>query len=276
MKKRLMIVLLPFLMLASLFAQTKEFNKVMLLQPEEVLSERCTDVNELSNYIKGVQAAIKPFASGSKSIGDGYIVLALRPVAKSNVWFDLEDAKNTDALKKKILAVPPCHVQGGVLLVVLSNLDAPQERLPLPEEWKPTLEEMGGSAEISAVVDAVWPAEITKKEKDSLLKLIGNFEKEKDFSQASLKKYSDIITFASESEVVHITIDEDSWPEEVQKSKYGSMFLLAFIAGNMKNQLTTDVYESSSEAGIQFELLKYKQLKKTDKTLSLSFFEKME
>lgn len=275
MKKTLLTILLPLLLIVSAFGQSKKFDKVMLIQPNEVLTQRCPDVKEFSNYIKSVQDVIEPYNTGNKSLGNGYIVIALRPVAKSNVWFDLDEDKNLDALKKKILSVSPCHVQGGVVLIVLSNLDTPQERLPLPKEWEAVLKDKAEEVEVSALVDEIWPPEITKKEKDDILKLINNFKKEKNFSQSSLKKYSDIITYATESEMVHITVDSDCWPEEISDSEYGPMFLLAYICGNMEKQLVSGVYENSSDAGIQFELMKYDQLKKVDKKVSFEFFENM-
>ena len=48
----------------------------MLIQPNEVLTQRCPDVKEFSNYIKSVQDVIEPYNTGNKSLGNGYIVIA--------------------------------------------------------------------------------------------------------------------------------------------------------------------------------------------------------
>ena len=91
----------------------------------------------------------------------------------------------------------------------------------------------------------------------------------------NLQKYSDIITYATESEIIKIGINSECWPSEISENEYGSMFLLAYICGNMEKQLITDVYINSQEEGIQFELMKYEQLKKNNKNISYKFFEDM-
>ena len=273
MKKLYLLIIFCFVLVANIFSQEKKFDKVVLLQLDEYFYERCPDVEELTGYLKELQTEIEK----TNNIGDGYIVIALRPGAKSNIWFDVTGNKNLKSLKKKLLSITPCHVQGGVVLIALSNLDDPLEKLPLPEEWNNYLSEHSEfeSLEISELVDKIWPPEITAKEKNKLLKLINKFKNEKDFSQESLQKYSDIITYASESEIITIQIDSECFPIEIADNEYGSIFLLAYICGNMEKQLLTENYENSKEDGIQFELMKYEQIKKTDKEIKINFFENL-
>ena len=273
MRKLYLLVFVCFALVVNAFSEDKKFDKVVLLQPEEILSERCPDVKELSRYIKELQTELEK--NNTNLIGEGFIVIAIRPVAKSNIWFDVTENKNLESLKKKLLSITPCHVQGGVVILAISNLENPQEKIPIPEEWNTVLSEYkeSESIEISALVDEIWPPEISKKEKDELLKLINQFKKEKNFSQESLQKYSNIINYASESELIKIQIDSDCWPKEISENEYGPMFLLAYICGNMEKQLLTESYENSKEAGIQLELMKYEQLKKNNKKIKFNCFE---
>ena len=273
MKKLYLLVFVCFALVVNAFSEDKKFDKVVLLQPEEILSERCPDVKELSRYIKELQTELEK--NNTNLIGEGFIVIAIRPVAKSNIWFDVTENKNLESLKKKLLSITPCHVQGGVVILAISNLENPQEKMPIPEEWNTVLSEYkeSESIEISALVDEIWPPEISKKEKDELLKLINQFKKEKNFSQESLQKYSNIINYTSESELIKIQIDSDCWPKEISENEYGPMFLLAYICGNMEKQLLTENYENSKEAGIQLELMKYEQLKKNNKKIKFNCFE---
>ena len=270
-------VLINFMFVMSAFSQSKAFDKIVLFQTNEELSQHGPDVNEFSNYIKKVQDEVLNFTKKNNDIGDGFIVVALRPVGKSNVWFDLSGNKKLDSLKNKILAITPCHVQGGAVVFAVTNLDNPSEVLPAPEEWIEILENLpeSESLTITELIDQVWPSEITKKEKDKLLKLISSFKKEKDFSEKIYEKYNLIIEYASESDLIKITVESEGFPQEVSESKYGPIFLLAYICGNLEKQLQSEVYENAREEGIAFELYKYEQLKKIDKTVVFDSFENM-
>ena len=127
--------------------------------------------------------------------------------------------------------------------------------------------------DLASLVDEERPAEITEQEKAELLRRISAFRDDTDFSLDNLKGYSDIIAFASENEAVHITLGPDSFPEEVSKSSYAPVFLLAYVCGNLEAQLQSGSYTNRPEAGIAFELLKYGQLKEQDPSVSIRFFE---
>ena len=259
MKKTVFLVLINFMFVMSAFSQSKAFDKIILFQSNEELSERSPDIQEFSNYIKKVQEEI----------------FALRPVGKSNVWFDVTGKKNLNSLKNKILSIAPSHVQGGSVVFAISNLDNPDEVLPVPEEWEDIIEshKNASSFGITELVDEIWPSEITKKEKDQMLKLISSFKKEKDFSEKTFKKYSDILNYAVESDLLSVNVDYDALPKEISDSKYGSIFLLAFIAGNIEQQLKSGIYKDAKEEGIAFQLSKYEQLKTIDKNIVFKSFE---
>ena len=277
MKRKLLFVLLNFVFVLGLFAQSKAFEKIILLQTDEVYEERCPDVQELTSYIKQAQKIISEFNKDDK-LGEGYIFFAFRPVKKSAVWFNLEsaDEKQLDVLKNKLLSITPCSVQGGAVAFTLSNVENAWDNLVIPEEWNEAFKESGDKGlEVSDLLDIIWPSEITKAEKTELLSLIKKFKKEKDFSKESLLKYSDIIEYAVLSDIIKISINSECWPEEVSDTEYGSMFMLAYICGNLEKQLNSGEYTNAQEDGIKLELEKYKQLKKIDKNISISFFEDM-
>ena len=277
MKRKLLFITLIFLCISGTFAQTKDFGKILLFQTNEVLNERCSDVDALSSYIGEAQAIVSDF-NKENVLGEGFIFFAFRPVKKSAVWYSLANAdeKQLEQLKNKLLAITPCSVQGGPVVCAISNLENPGQQLTFPKEWMDVLEKSGNnSMEVSALLDEIWPSEITKAEKTELLKLIKKFKKEKDFTKESLQKYSDIIEYAVLSDIVKISINSECWPEEVSDTEYGSMFMLAYICGNLEKQLNSGEYTNAQEEGIKLELEKYKQLKKIDKNISISFFEDM-
>ncbi len=127
--------------------------------------------------------------------------------------------------------------------------------------------------DLSALADEISPSEISEKEKNELLRLISNFKQDKDFSKKNLKNYSYIIEFASESDIVQITIDSSCFPEEIASSEYSALFLLAYVCGNLEKQLLSGDYNNAQKEGIEFEVLKYKQLKELDKDINISFLE---
>ncbi|MBO4319737.1 MAG: hypothetical protein J5857_04635, partial [Treponema sp.] len=116
MKKIMFLILINFVFVMSAFSQSKAFDKVVLFQTDEELSKRSPDIEEFSSYVKKVKEEISVFNQKNKGMGDGFIVVALRPVGKSNVWFDLSGDIKLDSLKNKILSIAPCHVQGGAVV----------------------------------------------------------------------------------------------------------------------------------------------------------------
>ncbi len=91
MKRKLLFITLIFLCISGTFAQTKDFGKNLLFQTNEVLNERCSDVDALSSYIGEAQAIVSDF-NKENVLGEGFIFFAFRPVKKSAVWYSLANA----------------------------------------------------------------------------------------------------------------------------------------------------------------------------------------
>ncbi|WP_191013768.1 hypothetical protein [Treponema zioleckii] len=127
--------------------------------------------------------------------------------------------------------------------------------------------------ELSSLKKSENNSGISKNEKKELLKQINDFKKDKDLSLENLKKYSYIIDFASKNETVKISIDSSCLPKEIISSEYAPLFVLAYVCGNLEKQLVSGNYENSPKEGIDFERLKYRQLKETNSEINFPFLE---
>ena len=147
-------------------ASPYKLESVMLLQPDFVLKERVPSIDSLSTYIKAVQSATESTLSKeAPSPASGYIVLAVRPGAESNVWFDFkpELPEETAAkLRAAIKALPPFSAKNGTVVFALNATlwDAtPVTGFPNPPEWSKAMEGHKESMEIGDLVDKlVWPS----------------------------------------------------------------------------------------------------------------------
>ncbi len=126
--------------------------------------------------------------------------------------------------------------------------------------------------DLSALKDEISTSEISEKEKAKLLKLINDFRQDKDFSIDNLRNYSYIIDFAEKNELVKISVDSSSFPTDSVSREYSAIFLLAYVSGNLEKQLISGNYINSPKEGIEFEVLKYKQLKEMNKDINIDFF----
>jgi hypothetical protein len=77
-------------------------------------------------------------------------------------------------------------------------------------------------------------------------------------------------------DAIQVSISAKWWPEEISSSRYGDLFLLSFICGSLESQLKNGNDENATVDGINFELMKYQQLKKKDKKVNFEFFEDMQ
>lgn len=282
MKKNMAALLLLLGIVCSCFAKPNIScgDEIILLQTDEEMNQYCPDVNGLVAYIKQIQKTVNNFSFDENVSGNGFIFVAVRPFGKSNAWFDFSDGfkiENEDELKKQITAIPPMETQGSAVVFVVSvsvNSDAPDRNFVLPKEWKDALKNFETeTTSIEELVDYVWPPYITDDEKNELLSLIEKFKNETDFSEKKLNKYSFITDYAVKTDFISISISEKYWPSEVASSKYSAMFLLAYISGNLEYQLTHGTSEGAAEAGFEFEVLKYKQLKEKNKKIKFKCFE---
>jgi len=137
---------------------------VVLLQPGAVLEERVPSVDDMSAYIKAVEAASAAavIESGSTQAVGGYIVVAVRPGLKSNVWLDFDtllDLELKRRLAASVKAVQPFAASKGpvvfALKVALWSGQPPKRALPLPQEWKGITQD-GKALEVGDLVERVW------------------------------------------------------------------------------------------------------------------------
>lgn len=137
---------------------------VVLLQPSAVLEERVPSVDAMAEYIKAIQAASREavIESGSKQSAGGYIVVAVRPGQKSNVWLDFDTLLDLELKKQiasKVKAVRPFEALKGpvvfALKVALWNGKEPKRAAPLPPEWR-SVTSNGSPPEVGELVERIW------------------------------------------------------------------------------------------------------------------------
>lgn len=256
----------------------KAFEGIYLIQDSNVLKLRIENLEGFSAYIQEVQNQIYNSDISAKKLGDGYIYLAIHQGKRAKAWyvFDNTDVEVLKSLDKVVLSVQPCDIKGGVVIVVLSNLTASEgQQIPMPGAWEEviTSSKKGEINDFDDLLNKIWPSAVSKQDKAELLKLISAFKKDANYSKENLEKYSKIIEFAVKSDLVSISITESYLPPDYKDSEYGSMFFLAYIAGNLEQQLKLGKCQDCPAEGIAFEIAKYKQLKKANKELNIPFFE---
>lgn len=160
-------VLLAMLISGSTFAaQPYAMQNLMLLQPDSVLRQR-VQVDDLSNYIKSVNAAAQASLSevAKPTPTAGFIVVAVRPGGRSKVWLDFSPALPAPVasrLAASLERVPPFQAEGGVVVFAINTAlwgAAPTTRPgPSPQEWKDAMRGADRPLEIGDLVDLAWPA----------------------------------------------------------------------------------------------------------------------
>jgi hypothetical protein len=137
---------------------------VVLLQPSSVLELRVPDIDAMAAYVKAVEAAAREavIASGVQQSVGGFIVVAVRPGLKSNVWLDFDamlDLELKKQLSTRIKAVAPFEaVKGPVVfaLKVATWSGKESKRLaPAPLEWKQSPRN-GPPLEVGELVERLW------------------------------------------------------------------------------------------------------------------------
>jgi hypothetical protein len=111
-------------------------------------------------------------------------------------------------------------------------------------------------------------------EAERILNLIAAFREDTDNSLENIKKYGGIVDYAIQGQNTMITISPEQLPSESASESFGPLFLLAFIAGNLEYQLKTGVMENNPGAGMEFERVKYEQLRKANPKLHIAFFDR--
>lgn len=155
------------MLVAAACAQAAEpltnFN-VVLLQPGAVMEKRVADIDAMADYIKAVEAASREavVASGATQAVGGFIVLAVKPGLKSNVWLDFDallDLEMRKQITQRVRAIQPFEVTEGPVVFALkvATWDGKESKrvAPSPPEWKNATHH-GKPLEIGKLVERVW------------------------------------------------------------------------------------------------------------------------
>ncbi|HTP73457.1 MAG TPA: hypothetical protein VML58_14660 [Burkholderiaceae bacterium] len=138
---------------------------VVLLQPSDVLEQRVPTVDAMADYIKAVEAAAREAVRSAavRQATSGFIVIAVKPGAKSKVWLDFDtlvDPETSRQLVARITAVEPFEARNGpvVFAVKVSMWDGRESRriAPSPTEWKAATRQAGRQLDIDSLIQRVW------------------------------------------------------------------------------------------------------------------------
>jgi len=138
---------------------------IVLLQPGIVLQERVPDVAALSGYIEGIEGAVSRAAQSTPASAPtgGFIVVAVKPGKKSNVWLDFTPtlkAQPGSTIQSAARSVHPPVVRDGVVVfaikVGLWGGSEPAPTAPSPAEWKDAVKKAGRSLEAGELVEMIW------------------------------------------------------------------------------------------------------------------------
>lgn len=160
-------LLLAWLLVAAPCAWAAEpltnFN-VVLLQPSAVLEERVPSIDAMAEYIKAVEAASREavIASGAKQSVGGFIVVAVRPEWRSNVWLDFDSLLDLELRRQivaKVRALKPFEARKGPVVFALKvatwNGKESKRAAPSPPEWRGVARN-GTPLEVGELVESVW------------------------------------------------------------------------------------------------------------------------
>jgi hypothetical protein len=160
------IVFLFIVFLSGCSQNKKPFTlyNVVLLQPNNELQQRIPSPRALSDYIKSVENVAKAVAENhSKQPTSGFVVIAIRPTQKSNVWLDFEGNSSKpflDELAFKIRSLEPISVRDGLIIFALKVRfwDAKQTSRETPKitEWTDAVKRANRPLEVTEIVDMVW------------------------------------------------------------------------------------------------------------------------
>ncbi|MCV2354807.1 hypothetical protein LNV09_11625 [Paucibacter sp. B2R-40] len=159
----LQLLVLVFAGAARAAPPLTNFN-VVLLQPSAVLEERVPNIDAMAAYVRALGAAAGEavVASGVQQSVGGFIVVAVRPGLRSNVWLDFDtmlDLALKQQLGSKLRAVVPFEaVKGPVVfaLKVATWSGKESKRLaPAPAEWK-AASRPGAPLEVGELVERLW------------------------------------------------------------------------------------------------------------------------
>lgn len=138
---------------------------VVLLQHGDVIQQRVRSVDAVADYLRNVEvaAATAIQLELQRKPAGGFIVVAVRPNARSKSWLDFEPelpVATQSTLRRSIEAVPPLEVTSGVVVLAIRvsvwGGKPPPRIAPAPSEWKAHAARAGKALEVSELVDLVW------------------------------------------------------------------------------------------------------------------------
>ena len=138
---------------------------VVLMQPDHVLKQRVASVEVFAEYVRAIQAAAKTAIVASEdrpSVG-GFIVVAVRPGARTNVWLEFDAPLPqgiTARLNTAVRAVAPFAARSGPVVfaikVGLWGGAEPVRITPVPAEWTAAAEKAARPLEVGELVESIW------------------------------------------------------------------------------------------------------------------------
>ena len=139
--------------------------RVVLLQPDSVMRARLPSAASLATYIKALEAAASKVvaAADDRPLAAGFLVIAVRPGAKSNAWLDFTPTLSKAlelALVAGLEAVPPLPVTGGLVVFAVQvgawGAVLSPEQTFFPAAWKVVVQQAGKNLEASELAELAW------------------------------------------------------------------------------------------------------------------------
>lgn len=129
--------------------------RILLLQPEEVLNARIESIPDFAKYIEQAQKIIEKY---QHNLPQGCVVVAVRADGEQRFWFDFEQSLAKDVqllLHRDLQKLFSFDVYDSVVLVVIQcYVDEPPILMPNPVEWQNAPKFDGMSLE--ELVLSVW------------------------------------------------------------------------------------------------------------------------
>lgn len=118
---------------------------LMLLQPDELVSKRVSEVSLLSRHLSNVQNIIDAQFDGlpSDNVNQGFVILVFNDKGESRVWFDFDkpiDEHSMRQITQKIQALSPDFVKSQSILVAMAySLGGGvfDRQMPDLQNWQP-------------------------------------------------------------------------------------------------------------------------------------------
>lgn len=150
---------------------TFKMTSATLYQPDSVLRQRLGNVEQLSSYLKAIQAAAVQFWESHpiERPAAGAIVVAIKPPNRSRCWLDLEVERRETlqaSLNQALSSIEPPQVKAGPVAVainfVLGNASplptaAANYSPPMPKEWKDAAKSLPAPGVMpDCILDIIW------------------------------------------------------------------------------------------------------------------------